>query len=463
MTDKAQTSAQRSGHGSRNTIRRVGIGGALFLGTVTLSGLAFAQDVDNTPLAYVDIDTGLRYETNRPGEDEFSFDTRLGAGLYTATSSQRLSIEGEILFQTLADEPVLTDPSASLSYAVFNRSTEIAVDLSYLARDLDDVVIDEDAFDADDLTEDGGRRERIEARLGLVTGRDAPFGTETVLSYRDDIFSDGATEDDETQISVSSTLRFTIDPRNTLRATGFASREDTDDGADTVETTHFYGLGADLLLDPAWTANLDIGFREIEIESGGMRTVTDGFVAGLLVTRDMPNGVLSFALDREVVTTGTEDTLRLRRALTLANGADVVVSLGAVIFEGADPITIYSASYANEIRPGSLLSLSLDRSGGVSDDDENIIRTRLAAGLDQDLTPASSLSFDAGLSQVEDASLTGADTRRIDLAVAYRHALTPDWNLAARAAHQILFEDGADDERSTVVSLGIERRFSFRP
>lgn len=462
MTNKTQKSVQQSDPVSFRVGRKVGVGATLFLGAVALSGLAIAQDADDAPVVYFDLDTGLRYEVNDPGDDEFSFDTRLGAGFFTATSSQRLSLEGEILLQTLADEPVLTDPFVSLSYAVFSRSTEISVDLAYSALDLDDVVID-DAFDAEDLTDDGGRRERVEASVGLVTGRDAPFGTDTVLSYRRDIFSDGSTEDDETLVSASSTLRFTIDPRVTLRALGFVSREDTEDGADTVETIYRYGLGADLLLDPAWTANLDIGFREIETESGGVTTISNGFEAGLLLTRDMPNGVLSFALDREIGTTGFEDTIRVRRALNLANGADVEVSLGAAIFEGADPIAIYSASYANEIRPGSLLSLSIDRSGGVSDDDENIIRTRLTAGLDQDLTPASSLSFDVGLLQVEDVSLAGTDTSRIDLALGYRHALTPDWNLAARATHEILFEDGADDERTTVVSLGIERRFSFRP
>jgi hypothetical protein len=343
-----------------------------------------------------------------------------------------------------------------LSYAAFSRATEVSVDLSYSALDLEDRELDDD-FDAGDLTEDGGRRDRITARVGLVTGRTGFFGTVTELSYRDDSFSDGAVEDDETFLSLGTTLRFTLDPRITLRATGFASQEDTDDALNTVETIHSYGLGADLLIDRLWTANIDVGYREIETETGAVTQIVDGTTAAFLLTREMRNGVFSFSATRDITNTGFEDTVRLRRALTLANGAEVDFSLGAVIFEGADPIAIYGASYANEIRPGMRLRLAFDRSGGVTDDDENIIRTRLTTDLAHNLTEASSLVLGADLSQVEEAGLAGTDTTQVDLSLAYRYALTRDWTLAARARHGIVFEDGADTERSTVFSIGVER------
>jgi hypothetical protein len=147
----------------------------------------------------------------------------------------------------------------------------------------------------------------------------------------------------------------------------------------------------------------------------------------------------------------------------LANGAEIEASLGAVSFEGSDPIAIYGASFALEFRPGSRFSLAFDRSGGVTDDDENVIRTSLDAGLAHNLNESSSLAFDVGLSQVEDASLTGTDTARVDLSLAYRYALTEDWTLAARATRELLFEDGTEEDRTTTLSLGVERRFTFRP
>jgi hypothetical protein len=461
--------AQTGTPGRPRGVRRILLGGsvpaALLLGAA-LTGLATAQEAGDGPLIYVDVGTGLRHESRTPGTDAFSVDTRIGAGVFAATSSRRFSLEGEVLLQTQDGEDFITDPAATLSYAIFNRGAEISTELSYSARDLDDVTIG-DEFDATDLTRDGGRRERVEAVFGLVTGRDAPFGTETELLYRGDAFSDGATADDETLTSVDTTLRFTINPQITLRATGFLGRTETEDAGNTVETVHAYGLGADLLIDPAWSASIDLGRRERVTETDVLgvrvRSVVEGIDGALSLTREMPNGVLGFSAERRVVATGSQDTFRLRREMVLANGAEVSGSLGAVIFEGADPIAIFGAAYANELRPGTRVSFSLDRTGGVSADDANIIRTRLRAGLEQDLTPVSSLSLDLALAEVDDQSLGGIDTRRVDLALAYRHALTADWNLAARASRGVVFEAGAETDRITVLTLGIERRFSFRP
>jgi hypothetical protein len=438
------------------------IGVAALAASLILPGAALAQEAGDGPLAYVDIGTFLRYEDDDPGAEEQALETRLGAGYFLTGPGQRLSFEGALVLQALEDEPVLSDPSATLSYAVFTRNAEISVDLSYFVQDLEGRELDED-FDAGDLTRDDGRRERLEARVGLVTGRDAPFGTATEFTWRDDSFSEVATQDDVTLMSLGTTLRFTLDPRITLRATGFASREETDDAVSTVEIVHSYGLGADLLLNRLWTANIDFGHRKIETETGALTRVVDGTTAALLLTREMRNGVLAFSASRDITANGFEDTLRVRRALTLANGAEVDLSLGTVIFEGADPIAIYGASYLSEIRPGSRFSLAFDRRGGINDDDDNVIRTSLAAALAHNLNESSSLVLDARLSQIEDAGVAGTDTARVDLSLAYRYALTEDWTLAAWATRGVVFEDGAEDERITTLSLGIERRFSFRP
>jgi len=486
MTDRVLTRATAAIEGLPGCVPGIrahlaqirGVSASALAAALFVPGLALAQAAEGVPqedaapdaigggpLAYFEVGTFLRYEDEDPGDEEQVFETRLGFGYFLANAGQRLSFEGALFLEAPldgSDDPSVTDPSLALSYAAFSRATEVSVDLSYSALDLEDGELDED-FDADDLTDDGGRRDRIEARFGLVTGRTAPFGTDTELSYRDDSFSDGADEDDETFLSLGTTLRFTLDPRITVRATGFVSREETDDAVDTVETVHSYGLGTDLLINRLWTANIDFGYREIETETVAVTQIVDGATAAFLLTREMRNGLLSFSATRNITTTGFEDTFRVRRALTLANGAEVDLSLGAVIFEGSDPIAIYGASYANEIRPGTRFNLSFDRSGGVTDEDENVIRTRLATNLAHNLTETSSVVLGANLSQVEDASLAGADTTRVDLSLAYRYALTQDWTLAARATRGVIFEDGAEDERTTTLSLGIERRFSFRP
>jgi hypothetical protein len=197
----------------------------------------------------------------------------LARAYFLTTAGQRLSFEGALVLQAPldgpdgSDEPELTDPSLALSYAVFTRATEISVDLSYSALDLDDRELDED-FDADDLTEDGGRRERIAARVGLVTGRDR------ALRHRDGAHLTATTASAMARPMMtrpsSAWARPCASPSIpaiTLRATGFLSQEDTDDALETFETVHSYGLGADLLISRLWTANIDFGYRETETET----------------------------------------------------------------------------------------------------------------------------------------------------------------------------------------------------
>jgi len=434
-----------------------------------LSGTASAQDgFDDAPFLFIDVGTALRFEDNLVTEDEFSLDTSLSGGFFVATSNRRASFEAGLVLQTLEGEQLITDPFVTASYAIFNRETELSFDLEYRQTDLDDDVID-DEFDAEDLVEDGGTRERLEAQLGFVTGRFAPFGTDTRLRYRLTTFSPEADEDDERLYSLNSTLFLRFNPQVTLRGTGFVSRIDDEDVLETEETVVRYGLGADLSIDRAWTATLDLSFTERRTEINGAAPgsrivdIVDGFGASAVVTRDMRNGTYTFSASRVVGDTGFQDTFRVRRALALANGGNLDASIGVSNFEGADPILIYSLSYANEILRGVQFNARLDRTGGVSDDDENIIRTQIQAGLSRDLTPRSSLSFDTTLLQVEDFSLAGTDTARVNLALSYRHALTEDWNLAARMSRQITYEDGDREDQVDVLSLGIERRFSFRP
>jgi hypothetical protein len=442
------------------------IGASALAVALLLPGGALAQAVPDAtggaPLAYVDIGTYLRYQDNDPGDEEQALETRLGVGYFLATSGQRLSFEGALVLQAQEDEPALDEPLRDpVLRGLFPGHRDLGRPELFAAGP------------GGWRARRGVRRGRSDRRWGSPRTPRGPdragdrsrraFGTATEFIWRDDSFSDGATDDDVTFASLGTTLRFTLDPRITLRATGFLSHEETDDALETFETVHSYGLGADLLINRLWTANIDFGYRETETETLATTRVVEGSTAALLLTRDMRNGVLSFSAVRDITATGFEDTIRLARALTLGNGAEVGLSLGAVIFEGADPIAIYGASYANEIRPGTRFILSFDRSGGITADDENVIRTRLAASLAHNLTEASSLVLGANLSQVEDASLAGMDTARVDLSLAYRYALTRDWTLAARATQEIVFEDGAEDDRTTTLSIGIERRFSFRP
>jgi hypothetical protein len=90
-------------------------------------------------------------------------------------------------------------------------------------------------------------------------------------------------------------------------------------------------------------------------------------------------------------------------------------------------------------------------------------RTRLNASLRQNLTDYSGWSLDGSLASVEYDNPATPDALRADIGLAYLHALSNDWTLAARLEHQVLYEDGSIDDTTNVLSLNLERRFSVRP
>jgi hypothetical protein len=83
--------------------------------------------------------------------------------------------------------------------------------------------------------------------------------------------------------------------------------------------------------------------------------------------------------------------------------------------------------------------------------------------LRQDLTDDSGWSFDWELARVDYDNPASVDAMRVDFGLAYLHALSNDWNMAARLEHQVLYQDGDLDDRTNVLSLNLERRFSVRP
>ena len=440
---------------------RQGLGPAACALALALPQGAAAQEAG--ALLSIDVFAGVQHEDNDPGGSETLALAELGLGYFTSTSNQRLSFSADVTAELGEDGFALTDPSLVLSYAVFSRQTELGFDLAYSRTDLDGTPLDPD-FDAGDLTPRAGAREDIDAALTLVTGRADPFGTTTVLSWGRTNFYDGAADPDETTHGISTALRFTIDPRIVLRLTGEWDRTEEDDAGNTVETVTRFGLEGDLAIDRVWSASLGVGFAELETRTGGATTVTDGAEAFLVLSREMPDGVLSFSVDREVFDDGPRDTVELSRSMLLPGGrGELAGSIGFVVFDGGDIAPLATLSYVGEPTRRSTLVVDFDYSGSIDDAGDRIQRTSLSGAFRQNLTENSSWSVDAGLASVENEAPAAIDVLRTDLGLSYIHALSSDWNLVARASHEIVYEDGARTDSTNVFSLGFERSFRVRP
>lgn len=438
---------------------------ALALASWAVSPFA-ANAQDGGRLVTLSFSSGLNYEADDGEPSETTWQTRLNGVVFSETRSQRFRIAAGGLLEVTDDDSDITDSNASVDYAWFNRDTELAVGASFASVAVDEADLDDD-FDGSDLTDDDGRRDTAQANITLTTGRAARFGTTTELLYRERTFDDVTDPDliDNIVMSAATTLRFTLDRRIEMRVFGSWQETEEQDAVNETETIIRYGVAGDFLIDRAWTLGLSLASVETETETTVAPLVEEqGFQFNANLTRFMPNGrlVFSLTLDREDDDEEV-NTFTVARSLELANGAAVSASLGAVSFEDGDVLGIFSVSYENEILRGRTLSFALSQTGGENDDDENILRTRLAATYRQDLTRNSSIALTGTLAAVDVLEGVTDDTTRASLGVRYTHDLTRDWSLVASATQSVTYEDGDRTDRGEVFSINLQRTFSFRP
>lgn len=419
------------------------------------------QGLNDGPLLAIDFAAGIDYEDNLDERDEFEISARVGLSYFTSSSNQRLSYDIGVNGELNETRLEFTDPAGSFSYAIFSRQVELGVDLSFSSVEVDGADLDDD-FDTDELADTDGQRDDIGAQFSVVTGRFTPFGTTTVLSYDEQNFRDGSDQDDERLVTLQSTLRFTVDPRIEFRLIGEATLDETDDDIDSRDRILRLTAEADLLINPVWSATVGLGFADLETDTTLGTTSNDAIEARLLLVRDMRNGTLTFSADRTLNTEDVRETYSVARSLGLAHGADVTGRVGLTRFESGDVEPLASLDYMLPLPRGSIV-FGFNYEGDITDDDEKVRRTQLGATYNQDLTRTSSWSIDGALASVDNTDVAIEDTLRVDLGLTYIQALTSDWNLAARLSHQAIFEGGDLDDRTSTISLVLERRFVFRP
>lgn len=408
----------------------------------------------------LDFATGFSHEESDSEPTESYLENRLDFGILSETRNQRFELEVGLATRLQEVDSGLTEPSARLAYSRFSRSTEIGIDLSWREDDVNSGFLPAD-FDADDLARDTGTEETHAARLTFETGRDRRFGITGSLGYQQVDYVDTTDPDLVNQITydAETELRFSFDR---AEVTAFAqwSESNEDDADQTRDTDMRYGLGAEILLDQAWTADVTLAFVEEETATTSGVTLEDGVDLSASVTRFMPNGTLVFSASYLGIDGVT--SLDATRSMSLANGASLTASAGILAFDGGDVLPDLGLNYRHEILRGQTVVLSLTQSGSNDDDGDAIYRTALNVTYERALTRNSQLSVTSALASVtpQDGS---AETLAASLGLAYSHDLTEDWALVTRADTQLNFEDGTRTDRTDSFSIGLERSFSWRP
>ena len=420
-----------------------------------------------------DVGAGLRSD-----EDGLALRNTLNFGFTSRTREQLLTLNLGTAIDIDEDGVDTEDtfPDVDLSYVRDTGVLLLSLSASYAVSEIDGRIPDADVeFDETDLIRDTGTRETTALAFGFETGRRDPIGLEGGVSYRERTFR-GTSDTDLTDTRTRrmfGAVRLTPAPTLTFRLTG--ARTETEDGGviDSRESTRSYG--GQVVWQATPITDLDFTLARTRVETtrdtvlNGVVTdqseteVEKGLESVLSLTRARPNGTVGVRLGRTLTSNGTIDRLSASRALTLARGGEVSLSLGAVRFEGSSSFATINARYTQPLARGQTISASVQRDGFIDNDDQNVLRTRATLGYGRPLSPLSDLSVSVGLAAIEVVDGIDPDAVGGTLNLGYRRTLDRDWTLAAGYEGSYSREDGADGDSDSTVFVNISRRFTFRP
>lgn len=386
------------------------------------------------------------------------------AGVFSQTRNQRFAFTVATQAEVGDGGVVFDNTAAALSYAMFNRATELSFDLAFNERDVNDRPLDDD-FDGDDLVNDAGSEEIHSAAIRLVTGRDARFGTDTALGYRqlDYVDTTNPALVSEIAYTADTELRFTLDRRVELRLFGNWQETESASAAAPRETSLRYGLAGDVLINPTWVGAFSLAITDTETEAVGGSTTENGYQINTSLTRVLPNGTLAFSLARLSEEDSDIDSFRIARDMDLVNDASLSAEIGFAVFDGEEVLPLFGLTYEQEVLRGRTLSVSLTQSGDRTDQNQNILRTAFDASYRQELTPISFWSITGSVAATNVQNGPTDDTERVSLGLTYGHELNRDWDLVLSADQVRTYDNGNQTDDDSLFSLTFERNFSFRP
>lgn len=409
----------------------------------------------------------IRLDASSAGTTLYS-DTALSFGLQSTTAISSLSLDLSGVARVV-DDPVsgsdarLRDPSLGLAYSRSGANSRLDLTAGYDRPSLAFVLpTSGDGITVQDIYTGGGERENIDLGLRFETGVDAPFGVVLDLSHAERNYT-GTTDvllfDTETQ-SASVSALFRPNDVTELRLDLSESRYEAGDTAGTRRTTQRASLGIEHELSESDRLRASIGQTEVVetfVTLPGTTNITEGVTSSLEYQRDLANGAVAVNLDSSVNSNGRTTTLEFGRQLAMPTG-DLDVTFGWVKSDGAEAQPIGRITYRQEFAR-SALDLQLSRGASVSQTLGQVTEsTTLALGYDLDLSPLSSLSLDASLT---DITVVGATTGRArsSLGIAYRRELTQDWDMNVGLQHQRFNPDAGSSAQSNSIYVTLDRVF----
>lgn len=416
----------------------------------------------------------LVYENNSGSgnnDDEgLSSSTDLGLTLSSKTRTQSFSFQASgglrYNFNGGDDAFELDTPRTTLSYAIENRSSRLSFRGSYRRSDIDDNTFLEDPLDPNsEIINGSGDVARLSLTTRLELGRDRPLGAELSYTKGETRYSgtlDPSFVDTETD-ELDARLRFDINPQMTAFLFTRSSEVDAAGPGSSDRDTQTTGVGLNYQISPILRAEAELGYTEIETDdNAGTVTSQDGIDASFALVRDMPNGTLSFRLSEEETVNGKRRQAFVSRAMEFPWG-NIDLSIGATKTDGLSVEPLISATGSYQIDKLSELTLALTQQSNVNDDNEESINTRLSLGYTRQLTELSSLSAQLTVVDRNAQDSANEDQTSTQFRLSHRYGLGRDLDLVSSYRYSKTRADNAADSSDTVISLGLEKTFNFRP
>jgi len=294
----------------------------------------------------------------------YSSDTKLSFGFNNQTRAQILDFTMDGVLR-LVDDPVIgtdhgfRDPNLALFYSRDSANSRLTFNVDYERPDLAflDPLTQENINDQD-LYSGGGTREEYNVGVRLETGLHAPLGFTFDLRSNERHYSDTtdpllfANRTNTAAMATLFRLSAVTQARLDLSHEDYTGKNATR----TNRTTDSFTLGLDHEFSAISTLSANIGHSEV-IETfetlPGVENVTRGPVGSVELTRLMPNGSASAALDTTLSSVGRQTTLEFGRFIELPAGS-LAFSFGATQGAGFSVLPVGSIDYTADLPTGSL-------------------------------------------------------------------------------------------------------------
>lgn len=443
------------------------------LGICLASG-AGAQSVTFGLDQRFEVDDNLALDLDSAGTS-YQAITGLSFGYKATTPIDTFSLQASALWRAVEGPSDVRsgfdNQRITLGYTREGARAEFGVDASYRRADVAYLRPFEDFIDEEGnliLPEDladltgAGTRESWAVNANLETGRDMPMGFTldaglSGIQYRDTT-NPNLTDIDRAHIAAG--LRLNLSPVLTGNLGARFATYDADDAAGTYRETTSATLGLTYAASPILTLQASLGYSIIDTEEFGITTTTEGLDLRLGGIRELPNGTISAEISRRVTADGRRLTAQVARSMELPNGA-LSASIGATSLDGGDPDLIAALNWQHAL-PTGVINARLSRDVRETNTDSESLTTSLAIGYAYQINANSGLDFNASYI-ITDESVPGARVDRATLTAAYRHALTPDWNLYAGYRHRMRDDEGIGRAQSNMVFMSIGRQFDLLP